>query len=298
MALIGIAGKINSGKDTVANIIQYLTWKESIEQGSSTSLHYTLRDFTENKLGNMLSGWQTKAMADSLKISLAAILGCTIEQLNDRTFKETELPQEWWYWLETSSYDYSYRRISPYVEGENPPSFIHCTLVKPTPRLMLQLLGTECGRQILHPNIWVVSLFSHYRPMYKGIAFSAENSTASSGYHHLYCKSCNKGYVGYKRQYYCKECIEDNEIILYPNWIVTDIRFPNEKSAVENRNGFMIRVNRDYVLAGLPEDPKSQHKSETQLDRAEFKYTIENNGTIDELVEKVREILIAEKIIG
>ena len=74
------------------------------------------------------------------------------------------------------------------------------------------------------------------------------------------------------------------------NWLITDMRFPNEMEAVTSRNGITIKVNR--VL-----DTKSDHYSEIALDNAEFDYTIDNNGTMEELVEKVRSILKKEKII-
>ena len=38
-------------------------------------------------------------------------------------------------------------------------------------------------------------------------------------------------------------------------------------------------------------------ESETVLDNAEFDYVIQNDGTIEELINKVREILIKEKIL-
>ena len=39
------------------------------------------------------------------------------------------------------------------------------------------------------------------------------------------------------------------------------------------------------------------HPSETALDDAEFDYEIINDGTIEDLIEKVKEILIKENII-
>ena len=84
---------------------------------------------------------------------------------------------------------------------------------------------------------------------------------------------------------------------IYPKWIITDMRFPNEMEAVKERKGITIRVVRDYVLRGGPEDPKNIHPSETSLDEAEFDYEIINDGTIEELVEKVITILTLEKII-
>ena len=69
------------------------------------------------------------------------------------------------------------------------------------------------------------------------------------------------------------------------------MRFLNEMEAVKKREGITIRVNRNL------EESKDQDESETELDNAEFDYVIENNGTIEELIEKVREILIKEKLI-
>ena len=40
-----------------------------------------------------------------------------------------------------------------------------------------------------------------------------------------------------------------------------------------------------------------QHPSETALDDYQFDYVIDNNGTIEELIEKVKVILIKEKLI-
>lgn len=38
-------------------------------------------------------------------------------------------------------------------------------------------------------------------------------------------------------------------------------------------------------------------KAETSLDKSEFDYVVENSGSIEELIEKVRIILVQEKII-
>lgn len=39
-------------------------------------------------------------------------------------------------------------------------------------------------------------------------------------------------------------------------------------------------------------------KAETALDNAEFDYTIDNNSSIEDLIEKVKSILIKERIIN
>ena len=97
--IISISGRINSGKDTVAAMIQYLIWKDKVEKGEKTSLHYTFEDFTKSRLGgNTLSGWEIRRFADKLKDITCILLDCTREQLEDRDFKEKELGEKSWYY--------------------------------------------------------------------------------------------------------------------------------------------------------------------------------------------------------
>ena len=65
------------------------------------------------------------------------------------------------------------------------------------------------------------------------------------------------------------------------NYIITDLRFKNEAEAIKDRlEGKLIRVNRDSVV--MP------HDSETELDDYDkFDIVIDNNGTIDDLINKV-----------
>ena len=85
------------------------------------------------------------------------------------------------------------------------------------------------------------------------------------------------------------------------------MRFPNEMEAVKERKGITIRVVRDNpsVETLTKEDVirtfnilrHTEHPSETALDDAKFNYEIINNGSIEDLIAKVRQILITEKII-
>jgi hypothetical protein len=75
-----------------------------------------------------------------------------------------------------------------------------------------------------------------------------------------------------------------------PKWIVTDVRFPNEATALQKVGGKIIRINRPAV------NPINAHSSETSLDDWEFDYTIDNNGSILDLQESIKNILINEKI--
>lgn len=81
-------------------------------------------------------------------------------------------------------------------------------------------------------------------------------------------------------------------------WIFTDVRFPNELEAIKKHNGITIRINRGLIERTGKMIQGPEHISETALDDAEFDYVIENDCTIDDLIEKVREILIKENIIN
>lgn len=79
-------------------------------------------------------------------------------------------------------------------------------------------------------------------------------------------------------------------ISLIPNWIITDMKFSNELKAVKDRGGISIRINR-------PKITESNHLNETDLDSAAFDYTIDDNSNIEDLIKKIKKILIKEKII-
>jgi hypothetical protein len=211
--LIGISGKISSGKDLAGKIL------------------------------NDLSGdiFENKKFADKLKDIVCMLIGCTREQLEDRDFKEKELGEEWWYYTDSlfNSTDseenlYSYSKYHRQLKND-----LDFYIIKLTPRTLLQLLGTECGRQIIHPNIWVNALFADY--------------DTSSNYD--------------------------------SNWIITDVRFPNECQAIKNRGGIVIKINRDS-------DVVDNHSSETALDNYDgFDFVVDNNGSIDDLTNNLIKII-------
>ena len=82
------------------------------------------------------------------------------------------------------------------------------------------------------------------------------------------------------------------------NYIITDTRFPNELKAVKDRGGITIRVDRPRIV-GIRHTLKDgtykdeiikEHESETALDDATFDYYINNNGSLEELIEEVVKI--------
>jgi hypothetical protein len=75
---------------------------------------------------------------------------------------------------------------------------------------------------------------------------------------------------------------EDGDL---PNWIITDVRFPNEAQAIKDKGGIIIRVDRPGV------SPINDHPSEVGLDKWEFDYKIVNLSDIFDLKESVHNIL-------
>lgn len=68
--------------------------------------------------------------------------------------------------------------------------------------------------------------------------------------------------------------------------IVPDVRRENEAQWIEDLGGFLVRVERPMSGTGIDD-----HITETALDFYDFKFTLSNNGTLDDFVQPVREFL-------
>lgn len=319
--IIGISGKIGSGKDTVGKIIQILV----------DCPHFSNKAVEEYlKKEDVVYSFKNKKFADKLKNIVCLLIGCTREQLEDREFKEKELGEEWnKYYIANKKFPNiplnGYFNTS--LEAvENMQQNVHFTehgvarlnleVNKRvlTPRLLLQLLGTECGRSIIHPNVWVNALFSKYQsPIYYMCDKCGEENILPHQLLEIESRFKKQGYLD--NEFVCPNCkgteLEgDITKVITSNpcyWIITDTRFPNELKAIKDRGGISIRVNRLFVTEIIGENKVSwtpiptvdyiPHESETALDNAKFDYTIDNSGTIEGLIKKVKEILIKEKII-
>jgi len=131
-----------------------------------------------------------------------------------------------------------------------------------TYRDLLQKLGTEAMRNGLHENVWVNALFSDYNREWVSIG----DNTAS------------------------EDAFLDK---IYPNWIITDTRFPNELEAAKALNGITIKVIRDSGNT-----IGTTHASETALDDyTEWDYIVNNNGSFEELKTQVFSILEKESLL-
>jgi hypothetical protein len=131
-----------------------------------------------------------------------------------------------------------------------------------TPRELMQFIGTDLFRDKLLNNIWVNALFADYKK-------PAQIAIETTG-----------GYTNYPTS------------VNFPNWIITDVRFPNEVEAIKKRGGIVIRINRNNI------DNSSTRESETALDNYQgFDWTLDNCGNIEDLIKEVKIMLIHFKII-
>ena len=214
MSVIGISGRMGSGKNTVGDIIEKLC------------------------LTNNGPKFEQKSFAGKLKQIASLLTGIPVEDFEDQEFKKSYLGAEW-----GTVQDVPLKSIPPFADMQ--------FNVLMSVRELLQKLGTEAIRDGLHPNAWVNALMCEY----KRPKMSQRNPS---------------------------------------NWIITDVRFPNELEAIEDVKGLTLKVIRPVKKS---KTTARLHPSETSLDKAEFNYTIINDGSIKDLIEKVRQILITEKII-
>ncbi len=180
--IVGISGKIGSGKSTIAE------------------------EFKK-------CGFYLDAFANSVKDVSNLIFGFDRNKLEGIS-KEDRI------WRETPDERYSN------LLGKN---F--------SPRDSLILIGTTFGRNQIHQNVWIETVFNRH--------------------------------------------------LSNQNLLITDVRFPNEYESVKKRGGVLIRINRPTPK----HNSTSAHESECALDNYNFDYVINNDGTLEELIEKTKNII-------
>lgn len=118
-----------------------------------------------------------------------------------------------------------------------------------TPRYMLQLMGTEAGREVFHDDLWIHTVERR---------------------------------IQYKREWELEE-----------DFVIPDVRFPNEIEAIRKWGGVVVRVVRGaepewYETALRANQEKNTdlmidyaiHYSEWAWIGQQFNYQISNNGTL------------------
>lgn len=281
--LIGINGKISSGKDTVGKIIKALLFEQEYNQEKRIKL--SIAQMIQGDL-YLHQGWEIKKFAAKLKQCASLLTGIPVEDFGKQEVKDIVLGKEW-----------TVDRGPNIMKGPKGEFAEYERFSSPlTVRELLQRLGTEGVRNGVHTNAWVNALFADYK-------YNLTYDTLVGAVRNMIHKEDNK--------------VSDT----YPNWIITDMRFPNEFDAVKQRNGITIRIVRypkEVATTKVfkyaprtetfdPENPKhmnlyrgeclKMHLSEIALDEHTFDYEILNNGSIDDLILKVKHILVQTKII-
>jgi hypothetical protein len=115
----------------------------------------------------------------------------------------------------------------------------------------LQKLGTQAIRNTVHVNAWVNILMREYKPV-----------PASD----------------YESTHYRGEAIAFPSGEKYPDWVISDCRFPNEAQAIKDKGGIVVKLIRHEDNTTL------KHESETALQNWKFDALVYNTGTIEDLV--------------
>lgn len=184
-------------------------------------------------------GFRRESFANSLKDAVSQVFGWDRTMLEGRTKQSREWREqrdEWW---------------SNRLEREI------------TPRLMLQLWGTEVCRKAFHDDIWIASLENKLR-----------NST--------------------------------------DDIVISDCRFPNEIKSIKEAGGIIVWVKRgelpewyDAAVSANKGEVQNYtwatskakleklgiHASETSWVGTDFDAVLENNGSIDDLFSKVKDLV-------
>lgn len=249
--IIGVNGYSGVGKDTVGIIIQYLM---CANKGSLT-IEDVIADYKSHQWWlEEQSGWQIKKFAGKLKQIATILTGIKEEKFEDQEFKKTYLSKAWCTRDETG-------------------------IIKMTVRDLLQKIGTDALREGLHPNVWVNALMAEYQPIVDVNTFRYAKEYSDT-----------REFTDDNKLVAIQELIEYFKEVPRPKWIITDVRFPNEATALQKVGGKIIRINKHDI------NPINDHPSEVGLDDWQFDYIIDNNGSILDLQENIKNILTNEKI--
>jgi hypothetical protein len=261
--IVGISGKIGSGKDTLAAMIQYHAFTSS--RSHTWNLQMFLNSTPEQR--EILGHWKIRRFAGALKQIVALLTGCNVEDFESQEFKNQELPSMWDRSLDDAREFLQFKcRHSGTALYLDDLDWVRRQATdmgfkfSRTYREVLQEIGTNVMRRHFLDNVWINALFSTYEP----------HSTHWT-----------------------------NDDL--PDWLIPDVRFPNEAKAIHERGGILVRINRypkedTFQYTTGPNIP-AQHSSETALDNYKgFDVVIDNTGTLEDLYNKVTDLVTQFKL--
>ena len=265
--IIGISGKKQSGKDTIAKIIQgFDIWKKNLALQTEYPLsNVFVRAYVLNRVSIYVSSWEVKKFASKLKEIVSILTGFKVEDLEKEEVKNTNLFLSYKLLNKKANTFEIFASMEDLVERLNHLRTVYLDIysaeevndifvqetVSVTPRLLLQTIGTDIVRTI-NPNIWVNKLMNEYKPLSDIIK---SNNTFDNRLNHGYNKTkiwrtyynikqrCNnpkhpryKDYGG-RGIKMCKEWEDD--IMNFINWA-------KENNYNDSLTIDRINVNQDY----------------------------------------------------
>ncbi len=196
-------------------------------------------------------------------ISISGLIGSGKDTIADYLVAQHGFLRESWAGTLKDAVSYVFGWERELLEGKTPEARVWREQVdtwwadrlgnpKLTPRWVLQYWGTEVCRHGFHDEIWVASLENKLRKTAKNI-------------------------------------------------VISDSRFPNELSAVKRAGGITIRVQRDTDPAWVKVCKKNFdlfkitfpeiHASEYSSVCLDYDFALQNDGSIDELYNKVNDLV-------
>lgn len=287
--LIAISGKKKSGKDTfgiVFNIIsEYYKNKNEIPTTEYILIELnkietdykkrieSLKYFQQGVFFNFFTYYKIKQFSEKPKEIVSNLLSVNKHLLNDREFKQKQLDENWWY------YESKYKKIN-YLEAKNTLINIeNFELIKPTVNELLITIAEDLKKQ--NPNIWSNILLDNYKEESKGTISDCIDYYSN-------CNNCKERFFGYKYQKFCNKCILDNNFKIFPQWLITDLRFKNELEYIIKLDGIKIRINRIYNNLNNEEIKRLEHYTEKELDDYIYwDYIIENNSNLSDFIQEI-----------
>ncbi len=162
--------------------------------------------------------WENKKFAGKLKQIVALITGCNVEDLESEEFKNTYLPEIW---------NKKVLNIPKYLDCElsEEGKEVYTTIKRFTYRELLQVFGTELMRDGFHDQVHINALFADYKVVNQW----PEYGTITN----------DNGVVEGR--------VPIGMNTVWPNWLITDLRFQNEFDAVKVNGGITVRVVRSMA---------------------------------------------------
>jgi hypothetical protein len=139
--VLGISGKIGSGKDLSAKIMLHLLAGTHPDHIKNWLNHQErLEDLEAN------TDWKIKKYAGKVKEICSILTGIPIEEFEKEEIKNTELGEEW---------DRLVGKKGWVNEDDKITQFEKLTV-----RQLMQMVGTDAMRNVIHPNVWINALFA------------------------------------------------------------------------------------------------------------------------------------------